>query len=156
MEALSATGLRSIRYANEIPNVEGIIANDIDAEAVKLIQKNVLENLGEASKVTPNHADAMYVIFFLHVHNFSTALHSFKAVGKAFDVIDLDPYGSAAPFLDGAISNIVDGGLMCVTCTDTAVLCASYPETCFSKYGSVPLKGEISHEMVLIVYSSFD
>lgn len=59
MEALSATGLRSIRYAKEIPNVDLIIANDLDPEAVELIGKNVVENLGPDSKVKPNSADAM-------------------------------------------------------------------------------------------------
>lgn len=59
MEALSATGLRSIRYAKEIPNVNLIIANDLDPEAVELIKKNVQENLGENSVIKPNNADAM-------------------------------------------------------------------------------------------------
>ena len=31
-----------------------------------------------------------------------------------FDVIDLDPYGSAAPFLDAAVQTIENGGLLCV------------------------------------------
>jgi tRNA G26 N,N-dimethylase Trm1 len=41
----------------------------------------------------------------------SSALHSFKAAGQLFDVVDLDPYGSAVPFLDSAIANIADGGM---------------------------------------------
>ena len=31
-------------------------------------------------------------------------------------------------FLDAAVSSIEEGGLLMVTCTDMAVLCASYPE----------------------------
>lgn len=27
-----------------------------------------------------------------------------------FDVIDLDPYGTAAPFLDSAVQSVADGG----------------------------------------------
>lgn len=58
LEALSATGLRSIRYAKEIPGVGEIIANDLSSEAVEMIRKNVI--LNEVEKiVTPNHADAM-------------------------------------------------------------------------------------------------
>ncbi len=30
---------------------------------------------------------------------------------RSFDVIDLDPYGSAAEFLDGAVQAIKDGGM---------------------------------------------
>lgn len=57
-----------------------------------------------------------------------------------FDVIDLDPYGSAAPFLDGAIQSVKDGGMLCVTCTDMAALGGSHPETCFGRYGSMPIQ----------------
>jgi tRNA G26 N,N-dimethylase Trm1 len=31
---------------------------------------------------------------------------------------DLDPYGTASPFLDAAVQAAKDGGLLCVTCTD--------------------------------------
>lgn len=58
LEALSATGLRSIRYAKEVPAVDEIIANDLSSEAVEMIQKNVKLNDVE-SIVTPNKADAM-------------------------------------------------------------------------------------------------
>ena len=34
-----------------------------------------------------------------------------------FDVIDIDPFGSASVFLDSAVQAIADGGLLCVTCT---------------------------------------
>jgi len=68
MEALSATGLRSIRYAKEVPNVLQIVANDLDPDAVELIKKNVLDNLGENSIISPNHANAMYARLFLDMH----------------------------------------------------------------------------------------
>jgi len=48
---------------------------------------------------------------------------------KRVDVVDLDPYGTAAPFIDAAVNCIADGGLLCVTCTDLAVLAGTqYPE----------------------------
>lgn len=65
------------------------------------------------------------------------------------DVIDLDPYGSASPFLDGAVQAVADGGLLCITCTDMSVFCGNYPEVCFAKYGAVPLKARYGHEMAL-------
>lgn len=39
---------------------------------------------------------------------------------------------------------------MCVTCTDMGVLAGNCPETCYSKYGAVSLKGKFCHEMVRI------
>ena len=44
LEALSATGLRAIRYAREIPNVDEIIANDFSKEAVTNIERNIKHN----------------------------------------------------------------------------------------------------------------
>lgn len=39
---------------------------------------------------------------------------------------------------------------MCVTCTDMAVLCGSYTETCFAKYGSTAVRGSSApHESAL-------
>lgn len=81
----------------------------------------------------------------------SASLFVLKSQGVNFHVIDLDPYGSAAPFLDSAVQNIASGGLMCITCTDMAVLCASYPETCYAKYSSIPLKGDNAHEAVRLL-----
>jgi tRNA (guanine26-N2/guanine27-N2)-dimethyltransferase len=47
-----------------------------------------------------------------------------------FDVVDIDPYGTAAPFIDSAVQTVSDGGLICLTCTDLAVLSgAVHPET---------------------------
>lgn len=58
LEALSATGLRSIRYAKEIPNVTQIIANDISEFATKSIKENVMYNNVE-NLVHVNHANAV-------------------------------------------------------------------------------------------------
>ena len=66
-----------------------------------------------------------------------------------YDVIDLDPYGSACPFIDSAVQAVSDGGLLIVTCTDTAILSGNYPEVCFAKYGCMPLKPKFHTEMSL-------
>lgn len=54
LEALSATGLRSIRYAKEVPGIKKIIANDLSSAAVKSIKENIklngVEHLVEASE----------------------------------------------------------------------------------------------------------
>lgn len=43
-----------------------------------------------------------------------------------FTVIDLDPYGSVAVFLDGAVQAVENGGLLCLTSTDMATLCGHH------------------------------
>lgn len=44
LEALSATGLRSIRYAKEVSGVKEIVANDISKKAFEDIKINIQEN----------------------------------------------------------------------------------------------------------------
>lgn len=57
LEALSATGLRSIRYAKEVPGVKQIVANDLSKKAFEDIKINIQENNVE-SLVTPSLEDA--------------------------------------------------------------------------------------------------
>ena len=40
LEALAATGLRSVRYMKEIPDLKKLIANDIDKAATELMTAN--------------------------------------------------------------------------------------------------------------------
>lgn len=68
---------------------------------------------------------------------------------EKMDVVDLDPYGTAAPFLDAAFRCIKEGGLMLVTSTDSAILCGNYPGTCHAKYNSLPYKRLHCHEMAV-------
>lgn len=58
LEALAATGLRSIRYALEVPNLKLIYANDCSARAVETMNRNAKENGVEHLVKTENH-DAM-------------------------------------------------------------------------------------------------
>jgi len=68
---------------------------------------------------------------------------------RYFDVVDLDPYGTAVPFLESALSCIGRDGMLCVTFTDMAVLCARKPHVCFYKYGAAPLGKAYCHEQAL-------
>lgn len=122
LEALSATGLRAIRYGHEIPHVARVVANDMLPEAVKSIDRNIVYNELQ-DRVVSNHGDAI---------KYMLALGS----SERFHVVDLDPYGSATPFIDGALQAIRDEGLLVVTCTDAGVLAGlGYPEKCFALYG---------------------
>lgn len=138
LEALSATGLRAVRYAQEIPNVKEIIANDLLPEAVESIKRNVLHNkVGDIVK--PNLDDA------------NILMYRNKATNTKYHVIDLDPYGTVTPFVDAALQNIEEDGLMLVTCTDLSVLAGNgYPEKCFALYGGVNMVShEATHESAL-------
>lgn len=57
LEALSATGLRSIRYAKEVPGIKQIVANDISKKAFEDIKTNIHDNNVE-DLITPSLEDA--------------------------------------------------------------------------------------------------
>lgn len=75
LEALSATGLRAIRYSKEVPGVHSIIANDIEAAAIETIKRNVNYNGiptsliadSEFPPIIPNHQDAQYKLSILQL-----------------------------------------------------------------------------------------
>lgn len=139
LDALSATGLRALRYAKEIPMVTSITANDLSSAATASIKLNVQHNgVGEIVKPTTGDARA---------HMYNAASSSLHADQRLYQVIDLDPYGTAAPFFDAALQALADGGLLCVTCTDAGVFASTgYLEKTYSQYGGLPFKGPQSHE----------
>ncbi|KAH6943758.1 hypothetical protein HPB50_026934 [Hyalomma asiaticum] len=134
LEALAASGLRSIRYALEINGVGKILANDYSVQAVESMKANIEHN--KVGHIVVPHRDEAALLMHMHKTD-------------RFDIIDLDPYGSPAPFLDAAVQAIQDRGLLLVTCTDMAILCGNSSETCRAKYGAVSLKTKCCHEMAL-------
>eukprot|EP00939_MAST-03C_sp_MAST-3C-sp1_P004826 g4826.t1 len=138
LEALSATGLRSIRYVKEIPNIKLCVANDLSADAVRAIERNVRFNEVSPKVLRASNRDAI------------SLMHESKNEVAGFDVVDLDPYGAPGIFLDSAVQAVRHGGLLCVTCTDMQNLSGVNPEACFMKYGAVPIKpARYVHEMAL-------
>ncbi|KAK6341629.1 RNA methyltransferase tRNA(m5U54)methyltransferase [Orbilia brochopaga] len=152
LDALSATGLRALRYAKEIPFVTHVTANDMSYDAVESIARNIaFNNVGHL--VTPSLDNAVG-------HMYRTAYPAYvpaptpenpnrmkATAAQKYHVIDLDPYGTATPFIDSALQALEDGGLLSVTCTDAAIFAStSYPEKTFATYGGLPPKGDFSHE----------
>ncbi|GIL63660.1 hypothetical protein Vafri_17687 [Volvox africanus] len=135
LEGLAATGLRSIRYALEVPELGRIDANDMDANAAAAIRRNVEYNGPEAAaKIQVLHSDARLTML---------------QTPKGYDVVDLDPYGTPANLLDSAIQAVSDGGLLMVTATDMANLCGNNPTACWANYGIYPVHRPYCHEMAL-------
>jgi tRNA (guanine26-N2/guanine27-N2)-dimethyltransferase len=137
LEALAASGIRSMRYALEIDNCSQIVANDFDKKAVELIDLNTKLN-NVAHIVKSNYDDAIVL------------MNKTYGSKEYFDCIDLDPYGSPANFLDSSIRTIKSGGLLLVTATDAGVLCGNGADTCYTKYGSFTL-----FEIIYQFYYSF-
>ncbi|CCM02381.1 uncharacterized protein FIBRA_04476 [Fibroporia radiculosa] len=160
LEALSATGLRSIRYAKEIPLAKYVIANDNSPSAVEAMQRNVdINGLAGSEALTKGPSSDSQIAegsrprqpkVKVNEGDACALMYNHRAEKDRVDVVDLDPYGTAAPFIDAAVQCVHDGGLLCVTCTDLSVLATvNYPEKCFSNYGGVPVKAEYCHEAAL-------
>ncbi|KAF6840941.1 N2,N2-dimethylguanosine tRNA methyltransferase [Colletotrichum plurivorum] len=151
LDALSASGLRALRYSHELPFVTSVTANDLTKSAVESIKLNAKHN-GLEDKIQANHDDAIAHMYRRIADDLSKR-DRFGNPSKEnkYDVIDLDPYGTAAPFIDAAVQAVRDdGGLLCVTCTDASHWAGHcYAEKCFSLYGGVPIKGLHSHEVGL-------
>ena len=138
LDAMTASGLRALRYVLEIPEVESVVANDLDPTALAALKENVKRNGLTEEVVIPSLGDAVAV------------MHRSKPPEcPRFEAVEIDPYGTAAPFLDSAVQCVAEGGLLMVTCTDLAVLCASYPEKCYANYGAWPHKAKSCHEAAL-------
>ncbi|KAI9836066.1 MAG: hypothetical protein M1819_001678 [Sarea resinae] len=141
LDALSATGLRALRYSKEIPFTTSVTANDLSAAATASIKLNVQHNRVE-EKVVPLTGNAL-----AHMYSFVGQPTEHSSDTKKYDVIDLDPYGTAVPFLDASMQCLTDGGLLCVTCTDAGVFASTgYLEKTYALYGGLPMKGPHSHE----------
>ena len=111
-----------------------VYANDISPASHKLMRDNFDINELDESKLKMTMEDANLLL-----------LNEKKNV--VFDIVDLDPYGSVVPFLDASVESIRDGGLMCVTCTDTKVTCGPDISKCYYYYGTTRAKVQHFNEV---------
>merc|ERR1712157_562436 len=142
LEALGATGLRSVRFAQEIDcnkYIEKIICNDINKHSVETIKSNIMENKVE-NIVEASCNDAVNLLYENRINYADRKSNLEIHKQKGFDVIDLDPFGGVIPFLDGAVQAVRDNGLLCLTCTDMAVLSGSQLPACWSYYTTWPVR----------------
>lgn len=103
VDATAATGVLGLRIARETGQ-RGLVLNDVSPRAARALRRNARRNR-VACEVTCKNASAL--------------LHE-----RHFDGVDLDPFGSPAPFLDGAARSAFR--FLAVTATDRAVLCGSH------------------------------
>ncbi len=121
-EPLTATGVRSVRYALEVPGVSCVVAGDIDEAAARYASFNAGLN-GVDGVVQVMRGDAREIL-----------LASKRERGLPFHVVDLDPFGSPAPFIEAAAASIGHRGLLAMTATDLAVLEGSKRKAAARRY----------------------
>lgn len=137
-DLFGGSGIRGIRYKNEIDGVENVAINDISELANEYEKHNIeLNNLEDIE---------------VYQHDASMFLRMKRG---EFDVIDIDPFGTPSPFLDSAGYCSRRNSLLCVTATDTSALCGTYKEPCIRKYNAKPYKSEYCHENGIRILAGF-
>ncbi len=134
VDTMTGSGIRGLRVANEIPLVNKIIFNDFNLFSIQVAKINsILNNV--YSKCS---------FFNKETCDFLSAEFTFE---KRATIVDIDPFGTPAPFLDCILRSVKNGGLISVTATDTAVLCGVYPNVCYRKYYGNSLRTKYSLEI---------
>jgi len=135
-DPLTSQGIRGVRFAAEVDGVKKVLISDINERAFKLAKHNVQINRLE-KMVIVKHKDANCV------------LSCNASPKKRFDIVDVDPFGTPAPYLDSALRAIRNNGLLASTATDLAPLCGVHVKACIRKYGGRPLRTEYCHELAV-------
>ncbi len=110
LDAFAATGIRGIRYFLEAG--KKVAFCDRDPRAVEVIRKNIELN-GVEGEVYQEDAR--------------------RVMERGWDIIDIDPFGSPAPYMDSAARGVKK--YLLISATDTAALTGSAPRACLRKYG---------------------
>ncbi|MCL2143546.1 MAG: tRNA (guanine(10)-N(2))-dimethyltransferase [Methanomassiliicoccaceae archaeon] len=134
-DAMSATGSRAVRIANEVPNISDVVANDADPAAAELIAKNIA--LNDLNNCRVSNKDLNILLS-----------------EETFDHVDIDPFGSPAHYLQPAIKGCRKNGILAITATDTAPLAGAHRGKCERRYRSRPIRGPMCHEMGLRILMS--
>ncbi|MET1100921.1 MAG: tRNA (guanine(10)-N(2))-dimethyltransferase [Pyrodictiaceae archaeon] len=134
VEPLAATGVRALRYALEAKAI--VYASDISEEAYKLMKYNIEAN-NAASLIHVERSDANEFMYRL------------AEIGVKPDIVDIDPFGSPAPFIEAALHLLRRGGVLAVTATDVAPLSGSNLRALRRKYDVIPYRTPWSKEQAL-------
>ena len=125
LDGMAASGIRGMRLALECNfTVEFCDTSKLAVEAIKDNLK--LNNL----KSEVFHDDLQNLV-----------------MERQYDWIDVDPFGTPAPYLESIIENVNEGGILGIAATDTAVLCGAKPSICFKRYGAYSMKRVAAKEV---------
>ena len=141
-DSFSGLGARALRVAVEVPEIEEVYINDINPLAIDLSRKAAeLNFVLEKCNFSVND-----VCKFLITHPTKT--------GNRFGIVDLDPFGSPARYIDCVLRSVLDSGLISITATDTAVLCGIYNDVCLRKYYGTPINNYYTNETAIRLMTS--
>ncbi|MGB5637113.1 MAG: tRNA (guanine-N1)-methyltransferase [Waterburya sp.] len=123
LDALAGCGVRSLRYSQE-SNADYLWINEGNSQLNSILQQNL------ALKIAPNnyritHQDAHRVFFSCYQES------------DYYDLVDVDCFGSAVPYLNSMLWATKIGGLMYLTSTDGRTLTGHPPEKTVQTYNAI-------------------
>jgi tRNA (guanine26-N2/guanine27-N2)-dimethyltransferase len=134
VDSMTGSGIRGLRVANEIPKIKRIVFNDLNPFSIRVSKINAILNNVYAKCEFYNEEICSFLSTKINYENRAT-------------IVDIDPFGTPAPYLDCVLRAVENGGMISVTATDTAVLCGVYPKVCYRKYYGYPLRTNYSGEI---------
>jgi tRNA (guanine26-N2/guanine27-N2)-dimethyltransferase len=133
-EPLAGIGIRAFRLALEIPDqVLEVVISDYN-EITSAIASYNRYHLAISDKVLQFKREARSLAMDLAERQLR------------YNFVDLDPFGSPAPFIDFIWPVLQINALVAVTATDMTALCGVYPDSCLRKYGGYPQNNFHTHE----------
>ena len=134
-DGLTGLGARALRVANEIEEVEKVIANDVNPDALELALKSAKINGLKNFEISEDETCR-----FLSSHS--------KKDSRA-SIVDIDPFGSPSRYIDCAIRATMHGGMLALTATDLQVLHGLFNKAAKRRYYGTPIKTEFSNEIAI-------
>jgi tRNA (guanine26-N2/guanine27-N2)-dimethyltransferase len=135
-EPLTGSGVRTLRYLNECPGDFSANMFDTNPTAVDTATRNI-KRLGYEKRARVVKGDAKLLLMT-------------ESREKRFDYVDIDPFGTPAPYLNAAIQSLSPyGGLLALTATDMPVLCGAYPKVAMRRYGGFSIRAPFVHELAV-------
>jgi tRNA (guanine26-N2/guanine27-N2)-dimethyltransferase len=135
-DSFTGTGARALRVAVEVPEIDQVYGNDVNSIAIQAAK--------EAAKINSVNDKCHFSI-----DEVCKFLLRGDSEGERFGIVDLDPFGTPAKHIDCVLRAVLDGGLVSITATDTAVLCGVYPEVCLRRYYGRPLNNSYGNETAI-------
>jgi len=135
LDGLSGIGARGLRVANEINDVEKVIVNDVNPNALELAKESSVLNSLKNFEISENETCRFF------------SMHSRK--NNRGSIVDVDPFGSPSKYIDCAIRATMHGGLLSVTATDLQVLHGLFNTAARRRYYGVPIKTQFSNEIAI-------
>ena len=151
-DSLCGTGVRGLRVAVEVPEVNQVYLNDINPLAIDVARKSSAINRVEDKCYFSVNEVCKFLLDLVNKSKTSSGTDQegkIDRIRRRFTIVDLDPFGSPANYVDCMMRSVEDGGLVSITATDTAVLCGKHPEVCLRKYYGLPLNNSYSNEIAL-------